>query len=103
MFCSYLIASTRVICFFFSNFKLPGQDVADLDDNSEDESEDGIDADLGKPDKNTSDSRMGGQPILEAQPEINMKVPSNHFDFGAILPLLSNLEEIYVCYKVVSI
>ena len=56
--------------------------------------------DLDKPEKNTSESRMGGQPILESQPEINMKVPSNHFDFGAILPMLSNLEEIYVCYKV---
>ena len=55
---------------------------------------------MDKPEKNTSDSRMGGQPILESQPEINMKVPSNHFDFGAILPMLSNLEEIYVCYKV---
>ena len=55
---------------------------------------------MDKPEKNTSESRMGGQPILESQPEINMKVPSNHFDFGAILPMLSNLEEIYVCYKV---
>ena len=36
-----------------------------------------------------------------AKPEINMKVPSNHFDFGAIFPLLSNLEEVILCYKVV--
>ena len=79
--------------------QLPGQESADLEDISE-ESDDGRDTDLDKPEKNTSESRMGGQPILESQPEINMKVPSNHFDFGAILPMLSNLEEIYVCYKV---
>ena len=78
--------------------QLPGQESADLEDVSE-ESDDGRD-DMDKPEKNTSESRMGGQPILESQPEINMKVPSNHFDFGAILPMLSNLEEIYVCYKV---
>ena len=77
--------------------QLPGQESADLEDISEG-SDDG--EDLDKPEKNTSESRMGGQPILESQPEINMKVPSNHFDFGAILPMLSNLEEIYVCYKV---
>ena len=70
-----------------------------MEDISE-ESDDGRDTDMDKPEKNTSESRMGGQPILESQPEINMKVPSNHFDFGAILPMLSNLEEIYVCYKV---
>ena len=32
--------------------------------------------------------------------EINMKLPSNHFDFGSIFPQLSNLEEFYVCYRV---
>ena len=32
-----------------------------------------------------------------AKPEINMKVPSNHFDFGAIFPLLSYLEEVFQC------
>ena len=44
----------------------------------------------------TNLSRMG--PPLP--PEINMKMPSNHFDFGAIFPQLSGLEEFYVCYKV---
>ena len=29
-----------------------------------------------------------------------MKMPANHFDFGAIFPQLSGLEEFYVCYKV---
>ena len=82
-------------------FKLPGQETADLDDISED-SDDGRDTEAGKPEKSSSESRVGGQIILEAQPEINMKVPSNHFDFGAILPMLSHLEEIYVCYKVSS-
>ena len=33
-------------------------------------------------------------------PEINMKVPANHFDFSAIMPLISNLEEFIICYKV---
>lgn len=41
-------------------------------------------------------SRMG--PPLPA--EINMKLPANHFDFGAIFPQLSQLEEFHVCYKV---
>lgn len=64
------------------------------------DSDDGKDTEVGKTDKSASESRVGGQIILETQPEINMKVPANHFDFGAILPLLSNLEEIYMCYKV---
>ena len=83
-------------------FKLPGQESADLDDVSEDSDGGRDDHAAGRPDKSTSESRAGGQIILEAQPEINMKVPSNHFDFGAILPMLSHLEEIYVCYKVSS-
>jgi hypothetical protein len=29
-----------------------------------------------------------------------MKMPANHFDFSAILPLISNLEELIICYKV---
>ena len=41
-------------------------------------------------------SKMG--PPMQEQ--INMKVPSNHFDFGAIFPQLSSLEEFHVCYKV---
>ena len=80
--------------------KLPGQESADLDDNSEESDDDGRDTEFGRSDRPTSESRPGGQVILEAQPEINMKVPSNHFDFGAILPMLTNLEEVYVCYKV---
>lgn len=43
-------------------------------------------------------SRMG--PPLP--PEINMKIPANHFDFGAIFPQLSLLEEFHVCYKVIQ-
>ena len=44
----------------------------------------------------SNQSRLG--PPLP--PEINMKMPANHFDFGAIFPQLSGLEEFYVCYKV---
>ena len=81
-------------------FKLPGQDEVDLDDISE-ESDDEKENNVVKVEaKSTTESRTGGQSILDALPEINMKVPSNHFDFGAILPLLSNIEEIYLCYKV---
>ncbi len=29
-----------------------------------------------------------------------MKIPSNHFDFGAIFPQLNSLEEFHVVYKV---
>lgn len=29
-----------------------------------------------------------------------MKIPANHFDFSAILPMISNLEELIICYKV---
>jgi hypothetical protein len=36
-------------------------------------------------------------------PEINMKIPSNHLDFSAILPLISNLEELILCFRVISI
>ena len=81
------------------DLQLPGQESADLDDNSEESDDDGRDTDFGRSERPTSE-RQGGQMILEAQPEINMKVPSNHFDFGAILPMLSNLEEVHVCYKV---
>ena len=44
-------------------------------------------------------SRIGGPPLPA---EINMKVPANHFDFGAIFPQLSGLEEFHVCFKVKS-
>ena len=33
-------------------------------------------------------------------PELNLKTPANHFDFGAIFPQLSELEEFHVCFKV---
>ena len=43
--------------------------------------------------------RSMGPPL---PPEINMKVPANHFDFGAIFPNLSALEEFHLCFKVKS-
>ena len=42
--------------------------------------------------------QSGGGPPLP--PEINMKIPSNHFDFGAIFPQLTSLEEFHVVYQV---
>ena len=95
--CLFLQFISRLIYF---TIQLPGQESADLEDNSDESDDDGRDTEFGRSDRPTSDSRVGGQMILEAQPEINMKVPANHFDFGAILPMLSNLEEVYVCYKV---
>ena len=56
--------------------------------------------------ENTIVTASGGDPSTLSRmgpplpPEINMKGPSNHFDFGAIFPQLSGLEEFYVCYKV---
>lgn len=39
----------------------------------------------------------GGPPL---PPEINMKIPTNHFDFGTIFPQLTFLEEFHICYQV---
>ena len=65
------------------------------------ESDDGKEENLGgKVEARSAVESRSGPSILDAQPEINMKVPSNHFDFFAILPLLSNIEEFYVCFKV---
>ena len=55
---------------------------------SDEPGEDGIDGDDDGP------TRRMAYRDKNAKPEINMKVPSNHFDFGAIFPLLSHLEEV---------
>ena len=79
--------------------KAPGQvdnDGGDMDTlsiGSDEPGEDGIDGDDDGP------SRRMAYRDKNAKPEINMKVPSNHFDFGAIFPLLSHLEEVVQSYR----
>ena len=60
---------------------------------SDEPGEDGIDGDDDGP------TRRMAYRDKNAKPEINMKVPSNHFDFGAIFPLLSHLEEVSQSYR----
>ena len=60
---------------------------------SDEPGEDGIDGDDDGP------TRRMAYRDKNAKPEINMKVPSNHFDFGAIFPLLSHLEEVVKSYR----
>ena len=60
---------------------------------SDEPGEDGIDGDDDGP------TRRMAYRDKNAKPEINMKVPSNHFDFGAIFPLLSHLEEVVQSYR----
>ena len=82
----------------------------DLDDDEEEEGQEGEEGDETAKEPTTT---SGGIPsILQSQmessgmggpslpPELNMKTPANHFDFGTIFPQLTALEELHLCYKV---